>query len=90
MRSKINPRFRKLFANLPVQIRKQAVKSFQQFQVDPGHPSLSFKQVHETKPIFSARVNDDIRVLGIRNPKDKIVWFWIGSHNEYDKLLKSL
>jgi len=27
------------------------------------------------------------RALGVRN-NDCIVWLWIGSHEEYDKLLK--
>ena len=83
-------RFRKLLEKLPPPIRKQAIEAFRLFQENPEHPSLSFKQVHETKPIFSARVTRDFRVLGTRNPKDKIVWFWVGPHGEYDALLKRL
>lgn len=81
--------FWKLFDALPDPIRRQARQAFRRFQDDTNHTSLRFKQVHETKPIFSARVNRDYRVLGVRNG-DVMVWFWIGSHAEYDKLLDRL
>jgi hypothetical protein len=48
---------------------------------------LQFKKVHRTHPVYSARVNDDCRVLGIVDGDD-IVWFWIGKHEEYERLLK--
>ena len=59
------------------------------FQKDPSHPSLRFKQVHTTKPIFSARVGLGYRALGVRDG-EAIAWFWIGSHAEYDQLVSSL
>jgi len=59
------------------------------FQKDPNHPSLRLKQVHGTKPVFSARVGLGYRALGVREG-DEIVWFWIGSHSEYDQLVSSL
>ena len=90
MRSQITSRFRKLLEKLPPAIRKEAAEAFRLFRENPYHPSLVFKQVHETKPIFSARVTQDYRVVGIRDPKDKIVWFWVGDHGEYDALLKRL
>lgn len=79
-------RFRKLFAELPKHIRQQAREVYKQFEKDPFHPGLHFKHVHSIKPIYSARINIDYRVLGIKS-KNEIVWFWIGTHNEYDKLL---
>lgn len=46
-------------------------------------------KVHQTRPGYSARVSDDYRVVGIMDG-DAIVWFWIGKHVEYERLLKSL
>jgi hypothetical protein len=46
---------------------------------NPQHPGLQFKRVHPVKPIYSVRINNDYRALGVR--KDNIIiWFWIGSH----------
>jgi len=30
------------------------------------------------------------RAVGIKKDSQTIVWFWIGSHSEYDNLLKEL
>jgi hypothetical protein len=54
---------------------------------NPRHPSLHFKRVDDKEPIYSARVSDDYRVLGILEG-DTMVWYWIGSHDEYERLLK--
>ena len=42
-----------------------------------------------TEPIYSVRVTLGYRALGLLQ-KDEIVWFWIGSHAEYDRLLTKL
>jgi Txe/YoeB family toxin of Txe-Axe toxin-antitoxin module len=75
-----------LFGALPAGVRRQAYRAFRQFQRDPFHPSLHFKEVNKRKGIWSARVNDDYRVLGYREGGE-IRWFWIGSHAEYNRLV---
>ena len=37
--------------------------------------------------VWSVRINRNYRALGIRDA-DAVVWFWIGTQREYDKLLK--
>ena len=59
------------------------------FRRDPSHPSLRFKQVHATRPIYSVRIGLAYRALGVLDGND-IVWFWIGSHADYDQLLREL
>ena len=59
------------------------------FSEDPSHPGLNFKQAHTSRPIFSARVSLGYRALAIREG-DALIWFWIGSHADYDKLLSRL
>jgi len=90
MKSSATARFWKLLRELPEPIRKQAREAFQLFMKNPDHPSLRFKQVHDTKPIYSVRISRDFRVLGGRDPKDDIVWFWVGTHADYDNLLGRL
>jgi hypothetical protein len=87
--SRTTEKFRGLFILLPEVIKVQAKVAYQQFKKDPYHPSLQFKRIHSSKPIYSVRVNIDYRAVGIIKDNE-IVWFWIGSHNVYDKLLKKL
>jgi hypothetical protein len=78
-----------MFAALPQPIQVQARDAYRKFRLDPHHPSLRFKQVHATLPIYSVRVGLGYRALGKRDSKG-ILWFWIGSHADYDMLLSQL
>lgn len=89
MRSRRTKRFLELFAALPPQVQTQANKAYRQFQTDPAYPGLDFKQVSSTGPTFSARIGIHYRALAIRR-QDGWLWFWIGSHAEYDQLLQHL
>ena len=45
--------------------------------------------MHSSRPIFSIRITKDYRAIGILE-KNEIIWFWIGNHEEYEKILKRL
>jgi len=90
VKSHLDPDFRKCFAALPPEIRAQARAAFRQFQANPRHPGLHFKRTKGSNRIVAARVGRVYRVLGILAASDEVVWFWIGPHDEYDKILKSL
>jgi hypothetical protein len=87
--SKTTERFRKAFAALPAHVQERAREAYRQFRVDPQHPSLRFKQVHATRLIYSARVGLAYRALAVRDD-DVLIWFWIGTHADYDTLLRQL
>ena len=89
MHSKTTERFRKTRAALPEQVQRQAQQAYERFKENPHHPSLRFKQVHTTRPIYSARINRQYRALALKEG-DTLIWFWIGDHNAYDALLKQL
>jgi hypothetical protein len=89
MNSHTTAAFRKAFADLPENVRQQARSAYRFFQQNPHHPSLRFRRVHPTLPIFSARVSRDYRAVCTR-VGDTVVWFWIGHHDEYDALLTRL
>jgi hypothetical protein len=86
VKSRTTERFRRAFADLPESVQRQAREAYRLFQDNPAHPGLRFRQVHPTRPIFSARVNLDYRALAIREG-ETVVWFWIGNHDEYERLL---
>ena len=86
MKSRTTRAFRSLLAKLPKSIREEARKSYKLFQENPGHPGLQFKCVQKKAKVYSARISLDYRALGTRDD-DEMVWMWIGSHADYDKLL---
>jgi hypothetical protein len=89
MNSHTTQSFRDALALLPIDIQKRARAAYQRFRTNPQHPGLEFKKVHRTRLVYSARVNDDYRVVGVMDGDD-IVWFWIGKHEEYERVLKQL
>jgi hypothetical protein len=52
-----------MFADLPAQIQDRTRKAYRLFQQDPNYPSLRFKKVHPTLPIYSVRINKDYRAV---------------------------
>jgi hypothetical protein len=51
---------------------------------------LHFKQVHAVRPVWSVRACHGYRALGVKPYANEIVWFWIGTHADYHKMLKRL
>ena len=77
------PDFWELYNALPSEIRRLADKNYVLLRADPGHPSLRFREIDG---MWTARVGAHHRALAYRRD-DGYVWFWIGSHAEYDKLM---
>lgn len=78
-----SPNFWKCYHALPAHIRELADKSFALLQADPTHPSLHFKKVGRFR---SARVGLQYRALAVE-VEDGLLWFWIGDHAEYERLV---
>jgi Txe/YoeB family toxin of Txe-Axe toxin-antitoxin module len=89
MKSHTTQSFRDALALLPKNIQARARAAYRRFCSDPRHTGLQFKKVHSTRPVYSARINDDYRAVGVVEG-DEIAWFWIGKHEEYERLLKRL
>ncbi len=87
MNSKLTDDFVACFARLPDTVKAQSRKNNRLWRADPKHPSLHFKRVHNRENLYSIRVGIGWRVLGLLDG-DTIYGFWIGSHAEYDNVLK--
>ena len=48
-----------------------------------------FQKIHGRDMVYSCRVTLGYRALGLLE-NEEITWFWIGSHADYDRLLKKL
>jgi hypothetical protein len=89
MNSVTTEKFRQLYANAPRERQQKIQRAYALWRSNPSHPSLRFKKVHATLPIYSARVDLDWRVVGVLEA-GTLVWFWVGSHPQYEALLRSL
>ena len=89
MKSVATRRFWSCFAALPENVQRQAKSAYELWLTNPAHRSLEFKQVHPRRLIFSVRIGLHWRAIGTREG-DTVVWVWIGSHADYDKLLARL
>jgi hypothetical protein len=73
-------------ARLPKTIQDLAQKSFSLWEGDTSHPGLNFELIDEEDRIWSARVGLHHRALCYEDSGD-YVWYWIGTHAEYDRLI---
>lgn len=78
-----SPDFWTAYRSLPEDVQKLADQAFEKLKQDPRYPSLHFKKVGR---FWSARVGGNYRAVAVEGAAG-LVWFWIGTHTDYDKLL---
>ena len=81
-----SPDYWRLYHRLPARVQRTADKYFSLLMSDPRHPSLHLKKIGN---LWSVRAGIHYRALGMdAQSKEKgILWFWVGSHAEYDHLI---
>jgi len=77
------PSFWNCYQSLPKTVRELADKNFELLKSNPSHPSLHFKKVGKYRAV---RIGLQYRALAVETGDD-LLWFWIGPHSEYDKLV---
>jgi hypothetical protein len=77
------PSFWNCYQTLPKSVRELADKNYELLKSNPSHPSLHFKKVGKCRAV---RVGLQYRALAVETGND-LLWFWIGPHSEYDKLV---
>ena len=70
-------------------MQRRARESYRQFQQNPNHPGIHFKQVHAVQPVYSVRIGLGYRALAVRDGEN-LIWFWIGTHEDYDRLIRTI
>jgi hypothetical protein len=81
-----NPSFWVCYEQLPTYIQDLADKNFELLKTNPKHPSLHLKKVDK---YWSARVGRKYRTIAVEI-NEGLIWFWIGTHSEYERLLQQL
>ncbi len=84
MRHFTAPDFWLCYDKLPEEIQVLADKSFALLKENPNHPSLHFKKVGR---YWSARVGRNYRAVAVEI-KLGYLWFWIGLHDEYERIIR--
>jgi hypothetical protein len=62
-----------------------ADEAYQTLLADPHHPALRFKRLGR---FWSVRVGLHYRPLAIEH-EGNVVWFWIGPHAQYDRIVRA-
>jgi hypothetical protein len=83
VRHRASPRFWDCYRKLPEDVRRLADESWRLLRRDPKHPSLHFKRIGR---YWSVRVGLHHRALAVEH-EATLVWFWVGSHAQYDRLI---
>ena len=83
MKHKTTREFRRLYNDLPQKVKELADKSFRLLKQNPTHPSLRFKKIGK---VWSIRVGAVYRALALKD-EDGFIWFWIGTHEEYNNII---
>jgi hypothetical protein len=84
MKSAVLASFWAEYRQLSNEIRQSAKKAYRLWEENPFHPSLHFKCINSDESIWSVRVTRSYRALGVLEG-DTVTWFWIGSHDEYER-----
>jgi hypothetical protein len=77
------PQFWASYRRLPANVQRNADKAFLLLKSDDRHPSLQLKKLDG---FWSARVGLHHRVLA-KKIEGGLLWFWIGTHAEYDAIV---
>ena len=84
MKSSTTPDFWTAYAALPPEIKLRAIVVYRLWQENPRHPSLRFKK---TGAVWSIRIGRGYRAMALVE-NEIVYWFWIGSHDDYERLLR--
>jgi len=77
------PSFWERYQTLPKSVRELADKNYELLKSNPSHPSLHFKKIGKYRAV---RVGLQYRALAVETGDD-LLWFWIGPHSEYDRMI---
>ena len=85
MISRTRRSFWALYSALDAETQAAARHVYALFRESPNHPSLRLKKLGGYADVWSVRINEQYRAV-CRRSGDTVVWFWIGSHNAFDKM----
>ena len=86
MKSYVLPSFWNAYNKLGETVQGHARRAYRLWGENPFHPSLHFKCINTAENIWSIRIGQGYRALGVWEA-DTVTWFWIGNHHDYDRFI---
>lgn len=83
MNHRATPTFWRCYRRLPAEVRLLADGCYALLRQNSRHPSLHLKKVGR---FWSVRIGLHYRALAVEDGTD-LIWYWIGTHAEYDRLI---
>ncbi len=87
MKSSALPEFWDCLEKLPPPVQKITRKNFKLWQGSPTLKALEFKKIKGD--LWSVRAGSGFRALATFDD-GRYLWFWIGTHDKYERLLRQL
>ena len=85
MKSRALPEFWDCLEQLPPEIQKTVRKKYKLWQENPSLKSLAFKKIKSD--LWSVRAGSGFRALAAFED-NCYLWFWIGTHDEYQRIIR--
>lgn len=83
--------FNECFEALPKEVQSKAIETFKKWQTNPEQVEIKPLEKFD-KDIYSCKINLRYRAMAkkIKNEsgEDVFLWFWIGSHENYNNQLQ--
>lgn len=95
MTSRRTATWHRLFSKLPTKAQDAAEEQYRNWKQDPNHTSVKFgpitHAVFQGYQCYEARLTLGVRAICFKDTdQDIYFWFWCGSHNDFDKLVRQL
>ncbi len=90
MNSRTTKTFWRYFDGLPLDVRRQSVRTYARWRENAMHPGLRFKCVSTKHDAYSVRIGLPLGYRDTVAGEPAMTWFWIGTHADDDNLLASM
>lgn len=83
------PGFKRLYGKLDGAAQRVADAAYLNYEREPTLVDFEYKGSLKGRRIYGAHITKNLRALAFTQGED-VVWYWIGAHTDYDRLLKGL
>jgi hypothetical protein len=80
-------KFKDCLVRLSPATQQTALRAYSYWKLDTKHPSLNFECIDDEEDVWSIRIGAHHRALCARKSGLVYIWFWIGTHEEYNRLV---
>lgn len=90
LHSRTSRSFRRRYARLPPDVQEFVRRTYHSWIANPFSPAYGFKKLDIAPGYWSVDVGYRYRALAQRVSSDSFVFYWVGTHEDYNKEYKNL